>query len=51
MKNEIEKLKLQYFSKLHKKWVDFKEADCEKSLKKYLYKIRINPKYDAKGNQ
>lgn len=30
----------QYFSKLHKKWVDLKYSDCEESLRKYKYKSR-----------
>lgn len=33
-------MKKQYFSKLYKKWVDFKNTDCEESLRKYFYKIR-----------
>lgn len=33
----------QYFSKLHKKWIDLKTTDCEKSLKKFKYKIREKP--------
>lgn len=41
----MDRLKLQYFSKLHNKWVNFKITDCEESLKKCGYKIRINPKY------
>jgi hypothetical protein len=31
----------QYFSKLHKKWINFKVTDCEESLLKYGYKIRV----------
>jgi len=31
---------LQYFSKLHKKWVDMKCTDDAKELKKFKYKIR-----------
>ena len=31
---------LQYFSKTKKVWVDFKESDCEESLRKYHYQIR-----------
>lgn len=38
---------LQYFSKLHKKWIDFKWYDCEKTLKKYGYKIREKPVTDC----
>ena len=30
----------QYFSKTKKIWIDFKATDCEKSLRKYKYKIR-----------
>jgi hypothetical protein len=30
----------KYFSKLYEKWMDFKDSDCEESLRKYEYKIR-----------
>lgn len=44
-----DRMKLQYFSKLYKKWMDFKSTDCLESLLKYKYKIRINPKYVIGG--
>lgn len=40
---KIEKSKLQYFSKMWEKWIDFKEYDCALSLQKYNYQIRIKP--------
>lgn len=42
----IEKSKLQYFSKLYKMWINFKFSDCVESLQNYKYNIRINPKYN-----
>lgn len=36
--------KWEYFSKLHKKWVEAKTTDCKESLLKYGYKIRENSK-------
>lgn len=41
----MNKMNLQYFSKQHKKWVDFKYTDRVESLKKCEYKIRLNPKH------
>ena len=32
---------LQYFSKLYLKWIDFTTNDCEESLRKYGYQIRV----------
>ena len=41
----MDREKLQYFSKYHKKWVDVKYSDRVETLKKFKYKIRVNPKY------
>jgi len=43
---KIDRLKLQYFSKLHKKWIDFKTTDRLESLMDYKYEIRVNPLYE-----
>jgi len=45
----MNRLQLQYFSKLYNKWIDFKEIDCKESLEKYEYKIRVNPKVKCKN--
>lgn len=34
----------QYFSKLKKRWMDFKPTDVESQLRKYKYLIRTKPK-------
>ena len=49
---------LQYFSKLYKKWMDFKITDCRPSLERYFYKIRIKqhsktgqPEFKGRGGE
>ena len=38
--NEEPGMKKQYFSKIKKRWIDFKVTDCEVSLRKCGYRIR-----------